>query len=73
VTISAARLTVSVTHDEAGVQFLDGLRRREAAFCHIDDRVTRYGDDALHIFDYIVFGVLIAIMLGGGTAWWGRF
>jgi hypothetical protein len=44
---------------------------REAAFghgaYHIDDRVTRYGDDAMHVFDYIVFGVLIAIMLGAGA------
>jgi hypothetical protein len=45
----------------------DGKRRSVTAFCHIDDRVTRYGDDAMHIFDYIVFGVLIAITLGAGA------
>jgi hypothetical protein len=44
-----------------------GKRRSVTAFYHIDDRVTRYGDDAMHIFDYIVFGVLIAIMLGAGA------
>jgi hypothetical protein len=53
-----------------GVTSMDqggGKRRSVTAFRHIDDCVTRYGDDAMHIFDYIVFGVLIAIMLGAGA------
>ena len=48
-----------------------GEWRSVTAFCHTDIPVTRYfghgGDDAMHIFDYIAIGVLIACMLAAGA------
>ena len=50
VTISAARLSVSVTHDKAGVQFLDGPWRREGAGRHraFDLDHSRVGGSVIH-------------------------